>query len=270
MKGVEIQEIAIEGKTYSLFGNSTTNNYYHIIKSLADKILEKNTDIDSVIEAINRFSSQKQYLKRIIQRPQQGNLISDWLTLIDSELMQFTLKTDEHLKSLSVLKIWDRRLGTTREQYHLYMLEIELTNRLYGPDFIKADKKIALTPYCLQDFSVSCRADKKDFDTQCRHCSPGCFQNEASKILKKNKVEPYIWMGGDIKKLARKTLKNGQSFGVLGIACVPELIWGMRRCRQYKIPVVGLPLNANRCTRWFGEFFSNSVNLTELEKLVSG
>jgi hypothetical protein len=270
MQGVELQGIAIEGKTYSLFGNSnTTNDYYYIIKLLADRILENNPDIGSVIETINQFSSKKQYLRKITKHPLHGKLISDCLNLIDSELKQFTVKTEGHLKSLSLLKIWDRRLATTREQYHLYMLEIEMTNRLFGVDFKESDKKIALTPYCLQDFNVSCKAARKDFDHQCRHCSSVCFQNQASTILKNNNIEPYIWMSGDLKELVKTTLKKGQSLGLLGIACIPELVWGMRKCRKYKIPVVGIPLNANRCKRWFGEFFPNSINLNELKKLVS-
>jgi hypothetical protein len=270
MQGVDIQHIAIEGKTYSLFGKSdTTDEYYYIIKRLADKILENNPDISSAIEIVNHFSSKKQYLRKIRVHPQNGKLISDWLNLIDHELRQFTIKTDDHLKSLPLSKIWDRRLATTREQYHLYMLEIEMTNRLYQVDFNKSDRKIALTPYCLKNLSVSCKADKKDFDYQCRHCSSGCFQNQASIILRNNNVEPYIWMGGNFKELLNATLKKGQRPGLLGIACIPELVWGMRKCRSYKIPVVGIPLNANRCIRWFGEFFPNSINLDELRKLLS-
>jgi uncharacterized protein len=150
------------------------------------------------------------------------------------------------------------------------MLEIEMTNRLFRIDFKKSDRKIALLPYCLKDLYVSCKADKKGFDYQCRHCSSNCFQNQASIILRNNGVEPYIWMGGNIKELIRITRKSGLQPGVLGIACIPELVWGMRKCRKYKIPVVGIPLNANRCIRWFGEFYPNSINLVELRKLLFG
>jgi hypothetical protein len=160
------------------------------------------------------------------------------------------------------------RLATTREQYHLYMLEIELTNRMSREEFLKADRKIALMPYCLQDFSVSCKSAKNGFDYQCKHCSVKCFQNHASTILEAHNIEPYIWTGGNMKQLAKYTLNEKLTFGVLGIACIPELIFGMRQCRRNNIPVVGLPLNANRCVRWFGEFFQNSVDLDELEKLL--
>jgi hypothetical protein len=48
-----------------------------------------------------------------------------------------------------------------------------------------------------------------------------------------------------------------------------ELTFGMRSCRSKGIPVMGIPLNANRCIRWFGEFFPNSIDLPELERLVA-
>jgi hypothetical protein len=148
------------------------------------------------------------------------------------------------------------------------MLEIELTNRQYAGEFLKADRKIALMPYCLQDFSVSCKSAKNGFDYQCRHCSANCFQNHASRILEAHKIEPYIWMGGNMKQLAKYTLHERRTFGVLGIACIPELTNGMRTCRKSNIPVIGIPLNANRCVRWFGEFFPNSIDLDVLEKLL--
>jgi len=34
------------------------------------------------------------------------------------------------------------------------------------------------------------------------------------------------------------------------------------------IPVLGLPLNANRCIRWMGQFHPTSVDLEELRKLI--
>ena len=77
-------------------------------------------------------------------------------------------------------------------------------------------------------------------------------------------------MSGNMKKLAKETISEKKSFAVLGIACLPELINGMRECGKNSIPVVGLPLNANRCIRWFGKFFPNSIDLSELRKLISG
>ena len=176
MTNFESGENRIEGKTYSLFGNSdSTNAYYHLISSLADKIFENYPDISSAIEIITRYSSKKRYLRKILKTPVPGELISDWINLIDPELKQYTQKAEDHLKGLPLTKTFDRGLATTREQYHLFMLEIEMTNRLNSVLFKNSERKIALMPYCLQDFSVSCKAAKKGFDYQCKSCSSLCF-----------------------------------------------------------------------------------------------
>ncbi|MGD0753881.1 MAG: DUF116 domain-containing protein [Bacteroidales bacterium] len=270
MRSVSPEYSPVNGKTYSLFGNSdSTSGYYEEIRMLADKILVLNPDHLHLIDNIRKFSSKKRTLKKYLEIKDSSSMMADILNLIDPHLKKYTENTNEHLRTLPLSKFWDRRLATTREQYHLYMLEIELTNRLLVSEFLKADKKIALMPYCLQDFSVKCKSEKNAFDYQCKHCSAKCFQNHASTILKTNHIEPYIWMGGDMKQLAKYPAMERRSFGVLGIACIPELAWGMRNCCKNNIPVVGIPLNANRCVRWFGEFFPNSIDLIELERLVT-
>ena len=270
MKSARPDYFPIAGKTYSLFGESdSTTGYYEIIRMLADKVLTVIPNKRDLIEAIRKFSLKKRFLKNALVNTDTSNKMSDILKIIDPYLKVYTQKTEEHLKRLPISKFCDRRLATSREQYHLYMLEIELTNRLFVSEFIMADKKIALMPYCLQDFSVKCKSEKIEFDYQCKHCSAQCFQNYASEILKSHHVEPFIWMDGNLKHLAKYTLKGKRTFGVLGIACIPELTWGMRKCRKNNIPVVGIPLNANRCIRWFGEFFPNSVDLSQLDRLLA-
>ena len=56
--------------------------------------------------------------------------------------------------------------------------------------------------------------------------------------------------------------------GVLGIACIPELVSGLRLCDRLGIPAVGVPLDANRCARWFGESLETTFNLEELERIL--
>jgi hypothetical protein len=236
---------------------------------LADKILEKNYDIGELVQNLNQFSSGKRALRKFLQNKGSDRPMSIIINLIDPHLKKYTENTEEHLRTLPVNKRWDRRLATTREQYHLYMLEIELNNRLYAASFSAADKKIALLPHCLRDFTVECKAASDGFDYKCRHCSKICYQNEVSTLLENQGIEAYIWMGADLKKEAKSNFKSKRTLGMLGIACIPELVAGMRQCQKYNLPVIGLPLDANRCVRWMGAFNENSVNLEMLEKLVS-
>jgi hypothetical protein len=261
--------IHIEGKTYTLFGSSdSTAEYYETISDLADRVSAMEPDTSVLIQKLQRISVRKRSLKRALKKKREGSLMDEILNLIDPYLSKYTTSTEEHLKHIQFSKLWDRRIATTREQYHLYMLEAELTNRLNRVEFRKAELKVALLPYCLQDFTKECKSEKLGFDYQCRHCSVGCYQNYTSKILKANDIEPYIWQSGNMKKLAKEALTENKKFAVLGIACIPELINGMRVCRKNNIPVVGLPLNANRCIRWFGKFYPNSVDLDELSRLL--
>lgn len=269
MKSTELKYPRIEGKTYSLFGDtSSTREYFQIIRSLADKILDGN-DIHNVLETLRNYSSRKRYLRRIGSGKMGKSLISFCVNSIHEPLKPYTRNTKDHLKHLPFTKLWDGRLATSEEQYHVYMLEIELTNRLNRNLFQLADQKLSLQPYCLQDFSVDCKASDSGFDYQCKSCSKNCFQNYASRILKDNNIEPYIWMSASISNLVKEAKRKHQTVGILGIACIPELVMGMRKCMRYGIPVIGVPLNANRCVRWFGEFHPNSVDLEELEGLVT-
>lgn len=260
----------IQGKTYTLFGNSnTSSDYYRIIEEQANIILKRFNDLNLVLKAVQSYSRKKSLIEKIAGQAENKTLISFILHLLNEQLSEFTVKVEDHLESLSFIKYWDRRLATTRLQYHLYMLEIELTNRLNSDKFRNSKEKLALLPHCLRDFSVNCKAAPDSFDYQCRHCSKNCYQNHVSQLLGDREIQAYIWMGGNLKNKARSLMNGDKMPGILGIACIPELVWGLRKCQKYNIPSIGLPLDANRCARWMGDFHQNSVNLEVLEKLIT-
>ncbi len=260
----------VEGKTYSLFGKSDSSSpYYQKMDGLADEILDRFIDIKVVLRTIQAFSRKKRVLEKIARENVNSSPFSFILHSLNKSLNEYTEKVDEHLKSLPVFKLWDKTLSTTKLQYHLYMLEIFLTNRLYIENFRNTDKKIALLPYCLRDFNVECKSSPDHFDYLCRNCSKNCYQNHVSRLLIKKNIDAYIWMNSDIKKMAKSIYKTNKTLGILGIACIPELVAGMRSCQKFNIPAIGIPLDANRCVRWMGSYNENSVNLEYLEKLVS-
>ena len=75
-------------------------------------------------------------------------------------------------------------------------------------------------------------------------------------------------MSANLGSLLRKLRREGKTVGVMGIACIPELVNGKRTCARAGVPVTGVPLDANRCARWWGEFRPNSVNLREVERVL--
>ena len=197
-----------------------------------------------------------------------NSFVSSILQLLGDALSPYTSNVRTHLKGLSIRSVTDRRLRTTEEQYHLHMLEIELVNRVHRERFLRSDFRIALLPHCLRDFQRACRSVPGDLDSICAGCSETCFLHRVSAILREAGVHPYIWRNAELSTLFRR-LEGRGAFGVLGIACIPELAWGMRACMKRKIPVVGIPLDANRCMRWMGRFEETSVNLERLSELVT-
>lgn len=247
----------IIGKTYSLFGNYVSTKYfYERVHFITDQICHT-----------EKLSDEQ--LLALIQQRRKGASLSRIIELAHTSFQENITEIEAHLKSIPRYKILtDKVLFTTREQYYLYMIEFELVNRIHIEDFLKADYRIALLPYCLRETQENCRATVEQVDYQCKGCLRSCQINQVSKLLKEHDIEPYIWRRAKLKPLFRKLSSQHGRIGVLGIACIAELVSGMRRCMKAHLPVVGIPLNANRCPRWMKSFYETSVDLNALEKLL--
>jgi hypothetical protein len=251
----------IQGKTYSLFGsNDNTEKFYETIDTILDSLLKKHNP-DSLLTILQLSSRNISQCENFIK---ENNSIAG---LFD-KLKNYTAGVEEHYRQQPFFKIWNNVMKLRKWQYHLYMIEFALTNRINRAKFLNCEIKIALLPYCLRDLSANCRAVSDGTDYLCRRCSKNCFINEASVLLAKEGIKPYIWMSANLKKVIRNSNPHSKPVGVLGIACIPELINGMRLCEKKGIPAIGLPLNANRCKRWMGEFNPNSINTEMLGKLI--
>ncbi|MBR9998549.1 MAG: DUF116 domain-containing protein [Cyclobacteriaceae bacterium] len=264
-----ITNTPVEGRTYSLFaGHPTSGEYYRKIRALADDFTVRFGSAENVLSITGEFRNSGKKLWKFIRSADRENmgLIMKRLT---GELSVFTVNTENYLHSLSWLdKIRDGRLSTTEDQYHRIMLEVELVNRINKTRFQRADRRIALLPHCLRDLSRECRSAKEGFDVVCKGCSGNCFIHALNDLLLKYRVEPFIWMEGSFRKLYLDMKKENQVLGIFGIACLAELKSGMEKCLKYDIPALGIPLDANRCARWMGDFYPNSVNMEEVEKLL--
>jgi hypothetical protein len=264
-----MKEKPFVGKTYSLYGTSSnSDDYYEQLRIVADQCLTKTGSIEELLLVILTITKNKHRLKRIAQASSNATIEAFLVHKLLKEFSPFTKSVAAHLRELPLKKRWDRTLAASEEQYHLYMLEIELRNRLNAKSFQKCDTKLAFLPHCLRDLNAECQSAKCGVDTVCQECSGVCNINAVSKMLRRYGIHPYLWMTANLRSLFRKLKKEGKHLGVLGIACIPELVSGMRLCASAEVPVVGIPLDANRCARWWGEFYPNTVNQQQLEKLL--
>jgi len=259
-----------QGKTYSLFGDDCDSSaYYDRIRLLADNLEKQEADLQHALESVRRESRSKRHLKSLARREADVSKEASLARALREQLSQYTVNVALHLAELSLAHRWDRVLSTSEEQYHFHMLEIELVNRLNASEFRACDMRLAFLPHCLHDVTVTCQSVIRGEDHVCKGCSKDCVLNAVSKLLRRHHVTPYIWMTANLRSLLRRLRKQGKVVGVLGIACIPELVRGMRLCMKAGVPVIGVPLDANRCARWWDQFFPNSANVGELERLLS-
>jgi hypothetical protein len=259
----------LHGKTFSLHGDSAdSNGYYEKIGALADAFLKEVPDCRLLLTRIRALSKSRRQLKKLVRESKDHSLDAFMVKTLSRELSPYTHGVEAHLRGLSGFDRFDRTLTTSEEQYHLYMLEIELVNRLFSSAFNACENKLAFLPHCLHELTSDCRATQRGLDYVCKGCTDDCRLNRVTKLLRRHGVKPYIWMTANLQSLFKKLKKEGNSLGVLGIACIPELVRGMRLCMRFDVPVVGLPLDANQCARWWGEFHWNTVNFEKLERLL--
>jgi hypothetical protein len=265
----EIKYKPVSGKTYSLFGSTTsTEPYYNFIKQLIDKCLNQNRDIEEVLKIVRKASHRKLFLDSLFRQNKYFKVIALINDKVSEQFSSYTYNVKQHLKSLSFFEKWDKTLSTNEIQYHYYMLEIELINRMNKDKFKECKYKIALLPHCLRDFRKKCLAEMADLDYICKECTKGCIINLATNLLKRYNIDAYIATIMNQKSLLKKYKSNHQSLGVLGIACIPELVNGLRLCESEHISAIGIPLDANRCSRWMEKCYENSFNLERLENLI--
>ncbi len=261
----------IYGKTYSLFGQDTTTEpFYRKITALTDEILSHLALPEAqALVYIQSISRNKRKLKTAAAKTAEYSTLSVMLHQIDRGLAEYVPGLQQHLREVSLYKmITDKELFNSREQYSLNMVEFELVNRVHKKRFLDANFRIALLPYCLKETQADCKAGPDEIDDVCRGCLKTCYINKVSMVLRDHGVSPYIWSRGSLRSMFGKLARKHGSIGVLGIACVVELIRGMRFCMKANLPVMGIPLNANRCSRWMHALHETSVDLSALEKIL--
>jgi hypothetical protein len=258
----------VTGRTYSLFGNDvTTKEYYATVRQIMNDLLERYPDQRMLLMHIQKASGIKFGKKK--SSLIDPVLIAHIKETIGKRLYSYTAGVKDHLRNLSISQRLDPTLKTKEFQYHLYMLEIDLVNRLYKEPFSKSEYKFALLPHCLRDFRPDCKSVPGEFEHVCSGCTDDCFIRLGSVLLRKYSIHPHISVSIDLESLFKRLKSDHPSIGALGIACIPELVQGMRLCIKLDIPPVGIPLNANRCARWMKETRGSSFDLKELEDLIN-
>jgi hypothetical protein len=191
----------IIGKTYSLYGDQNTSDYFYSdLSEVTDFILKELNGEPDLIDYLRKKSGSKRTLKKESRINAGKTLIDNILHSIEDSLSKYFTDIDAHLKNLTLAEKFESTLTTSREQYLLYMIEIELVNRLNKEKFNSSETRYAFLPHCLHDLDKECLSASDGTDYVCKGCSKNCSINSVNKLFKLRNIKAYIWREADLKK----------------------------------------------------------------------
>ena len=149
---------------------------------------------------------------------------------------------------------------TNKNEYVLYMLLIEASNQVMKAAFEAAPKKVVVLPRCLTgpNFDLLKLKRTKLGWHRILGCKSGkCIEWELTKLGKQHDFEVFITMGNRFKepnflRVFRNLRKKFGHFGLVAVACLPELALGRTYIMEMGIPTLAVPLFYSGCAKWHG------------------
>jgi len=157
----------------------------------------------------------------------------------------------------------------TQVEYHMNMVGAQIMNDSLQNDFLQTDNKILLLPTCMVSNS-NCKAITRGNAIICQHCTPDCNISKTSNEMKKVGVETVlIKHSSDFSKWL-KPWANQKTTGLIGTACVLNLLGGGYEMKQLGIPSQCVFLDYCGCKKhWDKSGVSTQINISRAKQLVN-
>lgn len=186
----------------------------------------------------------------------------------------FTVHVESFLHDIHPSYRWreDRIFcGRERVEYHLNMVGAEMMNRAFRPRFLHTESKELLLPACMRAHPAKeCQACVTADGTRCSSCTPGCNVHALTQLGSQ-------WGFGvcliDHESSLNASLMarwaNQQTTGVIGVACVLNLLGGGWKLRAAGIPAQCILLDYCGCkNHWHPEGVTTELNTAQLKQVL--
>lgn len=229
------------------------------------------------VQEVKRFDKWSEYLASL-EVEEASDFIADavsyaiWFEQKSLEALgYYTQGVENYLKEAGTSHRWREDLilcCRQRVEYHLNMVGAEIMNRAYRADFIRTDKKVVLLPACIrrkQDGTCKCREVAGVL--YCASCDSSCQVFQIKKMGKSYGYEVLI-IPHESSAFSNSNMKEGE-LGIIGIACVINLLAGGWKAKGYGIPAQCVLLDYCGCkNHWDEEGFPTVIDMQQLEKVM--
>ncbi len=186
----------------------------------------------------------------------------------------YTQNVERYLNELRPKRYWHEDVifcGRRRVEYHLNMVGAEIMNKIFRKSFEHTAKKLLLLPACMRLHPASkCLGKETGVGIKCAMCSPDCQVGKLTKLGSEHKFgvvivphESSISAAVPGKKLIDKDT------GVIGVACVLNLISGGLKLKELGVPAQCVLLDYCGCkNHWHDEGMPTCINIGKLKEIL--
>ncbi len=160
--------------------------------------------------------------------------------------------------------------GRHEVEYHLNMFGAEILNRALKPVFQKTSKKVILLPTCMSNPSDGkCKARVKGSKMVCTGCSPECNINIKRWEYSTEDTEVVLIPHSSDFTRFLKYWKNQETTGLIGVACVLNLLKGGYEMQKLNIPSQCVFLDYCGCKKhWHKNGIPTDISEEQLQRVV--
>jgi hypothetical protein len=198
-----------------------------------------------------------------------------WFELKSEEnIGVYTENVERYLNEQRQKRYWHEDVifcGRRRIEYHLNMVGADIMNRIFRESFVKTDKKLLLLPACMRLFpNQKCKAKESEYGIKCMRCSKDCQVNQLTKLGIENNFDVVIVPHESSISSAisgEKTIDGNT--GVIGVACVLNLISGGLKLKEMGVPAQCVLLDYCGCKKhWHDEGIPTCINVNKLRDIL--
>jgi hypothetical protein len=158
--------------------------------------------------------------------------------------------------------------GKKEVEYHLNMVGASIMNRNLKDDFNKTEEKILMLPTCLCK-NENCKAFFDGNNLKCAHCSPECNVNKISAEMDKKGIKTILIKHSSDLQDTLNPWANQSKTGVIGTACVLNLLQGGFGMKKLSIPSQCVYLDYCGCkNHWNKRGIPTNLNTNRVTQLA--
>ena len=157
----------------------------------------------------------------------------------------------------------------TEEEYHLNMVCSQILNDAYRSEFKQTKEKVVLLPTCMNLNPFDCKAVSDGEHKYCTACDANCHVGQIKSAINGSAKIALIPHSSGFSQFLKKW-ENSESVGLVGVACVLNLLSGGYEMRKLNIKSQCVFLDYCGCSKhWDSEGISTNINLNQLKRILA-